>query len=163
VTNCPPTGGTGEERSFHFFVRFFVFKNYFLQHSNLWFLSKNFIIIRCENASARTCAKPQECEQIGNQTMGASKHLSNENSNEGSKTYIEFNSSEENQRAAYRLASRGGQLREGIDDIDEFFAEMVPHVAKHLFEDDSIDLMEWMELDEDDLEEYREEVLESDD
>jgi hypothetical protein len=95
--------------------------------------------------------------------MGASKHLSNENSNEGSKTYIEFNSSEENQRAAYRLASRGGQLREGIDDIDEFFAEMVPHVAKHLFEDDSIDLMEWMELDEDDLEEYREEVLESDD
>ena len=95
--------------------------------------------------------------------MGASKHLSNENSNEGSKTYIEFNSSEENQRAAYRLASRGGQLREGIDDIDEFFAEMVPHVAKHLFEGDSIDLMEWMELDEDDLEEYKEEVLEAED
>ena len=95
--------------------------------------------------------------------MGASKHLSNENSNDGSKTYIEFNSSEENQRAAYRLASRGGQLREGVDDIDEFFAEMVPHVAKHLFEDDSIDLMEWMELNEDDLEEYKEEVLEAED
>ena len=95
--------------------------------------------------------------------MGASKHLSNENSNEGSKTYIEFNSSEENQRAAYRLASRGGQLREGVDDIDEFFAEMVPHVAKHLFESDSIDLMKWMELDEDDLEEYKEEVLEAED
>jgi hypothetical protein len=95
--------------------------------------------------------------------MGASKHLNNENSNEGSKTYIEFDSSEENQRAAYRLASRGGQLREGINDIDEFFAEMVPHVAKHLFEGDSIDLMDWMELDEEDLEEYREEVLEAED
>ncbi|MFC7027876.1 hypothetical protein ACFQJ5_10130 [Halomicroarcula sp. GCM10025324] len=95
--------------------------------------------------------------------MGASKHLSNEDSNEGSKTYIEFDSSEENQRAAYRLASRGGQLREGINDIDEFFAEMVPHVTKHLFEGDSIDLMDWMELDEEDLEEYREEVLEAED
>jgi hypothetical protein len=95
--------------------------------------------------------------------MGASKHLSNEDSSDGSKTYIEFDSSKETQRAAYRLASRGGQLREGIDDIDEFFAEMVPHVAKHLFEGDSIDLMDWMELDEDDLEEYREEVLEAED
>jgi hypothetical protein len=94
--------------------------------------------------------------------MGASKHLSGENSDEGSKTYVEFDSSEDDQRQAYRLASRGGKLREGIDDIDAFFAEMVPHVAKHLFESDSIDLMEWMELDEEDLEEYREEVLESD-
>ena len=93
--------------------------------------------------------------------MGASKHLSNEDSNDGSKTYIEFNSSEESQRPAYRLASRGGQLREGLNDLDEFFAEMVPHVAKHLFENDSIPLMEWMELDEEDLEEYREEVLEA--
>lgn len=95
--------------------------------------------------------------------MGASKHLSNENSNDGSKTYIEFDSSEDDQRQAYRLASRGGKLREGIDDIDSFFAEMVPHVAKHLFEGDSIDLMEWMELDEDDLEEYREEIIEAED
>jgi hypothetical protein len=93
--------------------------------------------------------------------MGASKHLSNEKNSDGSKTYIEFDSSEESQRAAYRLASRGGQLREGINDIDEFFAEMVPHVATHLFQGDSIDLMEWMELDEQDLEEYREEVLEA--
>jgi hypothetical protein len=93
--------------------------------------------------------------------MGASKHLSKDDSSDGSKTYVEFDSSEENQRAAYRLCSRGGQLREGINDIDEFFAEMVPHVAKHLFEGDSIDLMEWMELDEEDLETYREEVLDS--
>ena len=92
--------------------------------------------------------------------MGASKHLSNEDSNDGSKTYIEFNSSEESQRPAYRLCSRGGQLREGVNDIDEFFAELVPHVTKHLFKGDSIDLMEWMELNEDDLEEYREVVLE---
>ena len=95
--------------------------------------------------------------------MGASKHLSNENSDDGSKTYVEFDSSEETQREAYRLCSRGGQLREGVNDIDEFFAEMVPHVATHLFKGDSIDLMEWMELDEEDLETYRDEVLDSED
>ena len=95
--------------------------------------------------------------------MGASKHLSNEDSNEGSKTYIEFDSSEDSQRQAYRLCSRGGKLREGLDDLDEFFAELVPHVAKHLFEGDSVDLMDWMELHGDDLEEYREEVLEAED
>ena len=95
--------------------------------------------------------------------MGASKHLTNEDSSDGSKTYIEFNSSEDSQRQAYRLCSWGGTLREGLENLDEFFAELVPHVAKHLFEGESIDLMEWMELDEDDLEQYREEVLESDD
>lgn len=95
--------------------------------------------------------------------MGASKHLSNEDGSDGSKTYVEFDSSIESQRAAYRLCSRGGQLREGINDIDEFFAEMVPHVATHLFQSDSIGLMEWMELSEEDLEEYRDEVLEAED
>ena len=95
--------------------------------------------------------------------MGASKHLSNEDSSDGSKTYIEMDSSVESQRAAYRLCSRGGKLREGLDDLDVFFAELVPHVATHLFEGDSVDLMEWMELDEDDLEEYKEEVLEAED
>lgn len=95
--------------------------------------------------------------------MGASKHLSNEDGSDGSKTYVEFDSSIESQRAAYRLCSRGGQLREGINDIDEFFAEMVPQVAKHLFEGDTIPLMEWMELSEEDLEEYRDEVLEAED
>jgi len=93
--------------------------------------------------------------------MGASKHLSNDDSSDGSKTYVEFDSSEESQRAAYRLCSRGGQLREGVESIDAFFAEMVPHVAKHLFESDSIALMEWMELDEEDLETYRDEVLDA--
>lgn len=93
--------------------------------------------------------------------MGASEHLSNEDSSEGSSTYVQFDSSKESQRASYRLCSRGGKLREGVEDIDEFFAEMVPHVAKHLFEGDSTDLMAWMELDEEDLEAYREEVLES--
>ena len=95
--------------------------------------------------------------------MGASKHLSNDDSSDGSKTYVEFDSAEETQREAYRLCSRGGQLREGVNDIDEFFAEMVPHVATHLFKGDSLDLMEWMELDEEDLEAYREEVLDSED
>ena len=91
--------------------------------------------------------------------MGASKHLSNDDSSDGSKTYVEFDSSEESQRPAYRLCSRGGQLREGVNDIDEFFAEMVPQIAKHLFEGDSSDLMAWMELDEDDWEAYAEEHL----
>lgn len=91
--------------------------------------------------------------------MGASEHLSNDDGNDGSKTYVEFDSAEETQREAYRLCSRGGQLREGVNDIDEFFAEMVPHVAKHLFEGDSSDLMAWMELDEDDWEAYAEEHL----
>ena len=95
--------------------------------------------------------------------MGASKHLSNEDSSDGSKTYVEFDSSLDSQRQAYRLCSRGGKLREGLDDLDEFFSELVPHVATHLFEGDSVDLMEWMELDEDDLEEYREEILEAED
>jgi hypothetical protein len=95
--------------------------------------------------------------------MGASQHLSDEDSSDGSKTYVEFDSSEQSQRAAYRLCSRGGKLREGLDDMDEFFAEMVPHVAKHLFEGDSIDLMEWMELDEDDLDDYKETVLKAED
>lgn len=54
-------------------------------------------------------------------------------------------------------------MREGLNDLDEFFAELVPHIASHLFKGDSIDLMEWMELDEDDLEEYREEILEAED
>lgn len=95
--------------------------------------------------------------------MGASKHLSNEDSSDGSKTYVEFDSSLESQRQAYRLCSRGGKLREGLDDLDEFFSELVPHVATHLFEGDSVNLMEWMELDEGDLEEYKEEVLEAED
>jgi hypothetical protein len=95
--------------------------------------------------------------------MRASKHLSNENSSDGSKTYVEFDSSEESHRPAYRLCSRGGQIREGVNDIDDLFAEMVPHVAKYFFESDSIALMEWMELDEEDLEEYKGDVLEAED
>jgi hypothetical protein len=95
--------------------------------------------------------------------MSASDYLKEDDSSEGSKTYLEFQSDEKSQREAYRLCSRGGQLREGVEDIDEFAAAMIPHVAKHLFEGDSIDLMKWMELDEEDLEKYREEVLESDD
>ena len=94
--------------------------------------------------------------------MSASDFLKDDQNSEGSKTYIEFQSDEESQREAYRLCSRGGKLREGIEDIDDFFGAMIPHVAKHLFESDSTELMKWMELDEEDLEEYRKEVLEAD-
>jgi hypothetical protein len=94
--------------------------------------------------------------------MSASDFIKNDSSSDGSKTYVEFHSDEDSQREAYRLCSRGGQLREGVESIDEFFASMIPKVAKHIFEGDSIELMEWMELTEEDLEEYKEEVLEAD-
>lgn len=79
-----------------------------------------------------------------------------------SKTYIEFQSdASEAQRKAYRLASRGGQIRQGVEDIDELYALLTPKLADVLFEDDPIEMMEWLELDEDDWEEYKEEVLEA--
>jgi hypothetical protein len=94
--------------------------------------------------------------------MSAKDYLKDGTDSEGSKTYIEFQSDEDSQREAYRLCSRGGQLREGVEEIDEFFAAMVPKVASHLFDGDSVELMEWMGITEEDIEEYREEVLESD-
>lgn len=82
----------------------------------------------------------------------------------GSKTYIEFNSDgSEAQRKAYRLASRGGRLREGIEDIDELYARLTPLLAEFLFEDDPSRLLEWLELDEEAWEHYQENVLENDD
>lgn len=93
--------------------------------------------------------------------MRASDFVKDEEDNDGSKTYIELRSDEEAQREAYRLVSRGGRLRQNLSDVDSFFGQLIPHLAKHLFEGDSIDLMEWMELDEEDLEAYREEVLEA--
>lgn len=78
-----------------------------------------------------------------------------------SKTYIEFTSDgSEAQREAYRLVSRGGRLREGVEDIDELYARLTPLLADVLFEDDPAGLMEWLELDEDDWEAYAEEHLE---
>jgi hypothetical protein len=105
--------------------------------------------------------KSKDYGQIKGKIMNASDFIKNDSSSDGSKTYVEFQSDEDSQREAYRLCSRGGQLREGVEDIDEFFAAMIPKVAKHIFESDSIELMEWMELTEEDLEEYKEEVLEA--
>jgi len=74
---------------------------------------------------------------------------------EGSKTYIEFQSDgTEAQCQAYRLASRGGRLREGVEDIDEVYAQLTPLLSEVLFEDDPSGLMEWIELDEDDWKAY---------
>jgi len=53
-------------------------------------------------------------------------------------------------------------MREGLNNQDEFFAELIPHVVSHLFDSSSVDLMRWMDITEEDIEEYREEVLESD-
>ena len=78
-----------------------------------------------------------------------------DDSGNGSKTYVEFNSDgSDAQREAYRLASRGGRVREGVEDIDELYAKLTPLLADVLFEDDPTGLMEWLELDEDDWKAY---------
>jgi hypothetical protein len=92
--------------------------------------------------------------------MGASDYLKDDENREASKTYIEFQSDEEGQRDAYRLVSRGGQIREGVEDMGDFFGGLIPPLAKHLFEGDSVELMEWLELDEEDWEEYQEQKSE---
>ncbi|WP_259517413.1 hypothetical protein [Halanaeroarchaeum sp. HSR-CO] len=72
-----------------------------------------------------------------------------------SKTYIEFNSDgSDTQREAYQLVRRGGRIREGVEDVDELYAQLTPHLAAVLFEDDATGIMEWLELDEDDWEAY---------
>ena len=93
--------------------------------------------------------------------MGASDYLKDDENREASKTYIEFDSSEEGQRDAYRLVSRGGKIREGVDDMGDFFGSMIPPLAKHLFEGDSVALMEWLELDEEDWEAYQDSLQDS--
>lgn len=77
----------------------------------------------------------------------------------GSKTYVEFysDSDSEAEREAYRLISRGGRLREGVEDINELYAQLAPMLADVLFDDDPVPLMEWLELDEDDWDDYTEE------
>jgi hypothetical protein len=44
--------------------------------------------------------------------------------------------------------------------MGDFFGSLIPPLAKHLFEDDSVALMEWLELDEDDWEAYQEQKSE---
>lgn len=76
----------------------------------------------------------------------------------GSKTYVEFNSDgSKAQREAYQLVRRGGQIREGVEDVDELYAKLTPLLADVLFEDDATGLMEWLELDGDDWEAYQDE------
>ncbi|UHQ98155.1 hypothetical protein HYG81_21510 (plasmid) [Natrinema zhouii] len=94
--------------------------------------------------------------------MSIHKHKKSTDDSGGSGTYIEFKSDEsEAQRTAYRLCSRGGKLRSGLEDIDETFAELAPLLAEVLFEEDPTNLMAWVEVDEDDIEAYREEHLET--
>lgn len=81
------------------------------------------------------------------------------NGESGSKTYVEFfsDSDSEAEREAYRLISRGGRLREGVEDINELYAELAPLLADVLFEDDPVPLMEWLKIDEDDWDRYQDE------
>lgn len=72
-----------------------------------------------------------------------------------SKTYIEFNSDgSEAQREAYQLVRRGGSIREGVEDVDELYAQLTPHLADLLFDGDAQGILEWLDLDEDDWEAY---------
>lgn len=88
---------------------------------------------------------------------------SDEDDGGSSSTYVEFTSdASEAQRTAYRLCSRGGKLRNALDDIDETAAELMPLLADVLFEDDPTGLTAWVEVDEADIEAYREEHLEAD-
>ena len=41
-----------------------------------------------------------------------------------------------------------------MEDVDELYAQLTPLLAKVLFEDDPVPLMEWLELDSDDWEGY---------
>lgn len=92
--------------------------------------------------------------------MGLRDHKKDDEESGGSGTYLQFESDKsEAQRKAYRLCSRGGQLREGLDDIDETFAELAPLLADILFEDEPSGLLEWLELGEEDWEAYAEEHL----
>jgi len=74
-------------------------------------------------------------------------------STEGSKTYIEFSSDgTEAEQEAYNLVRRGGRIREGVEDVDELYAQLTQLLADVLFDDDPTGLIEWFELDADDLE-----------
>lgn len=92
-------------------------------------------------------------------TMSIHEFKKDDNGESGSKTYVEFysDSDSEAEREAYRLISRGGRLREGVEDINELYAELAPLLADVLFEDDPVPLMEWLEIDEDDWERYQDE------
>lgn len=79
----------------------------------------------------------------------------NDDQSNGSKTYIEFESDgSEAQQAAYDLVRRGGRIREGVEDVDELYAQLTSLLADVLFDDDATRLMEWLKLDEDDWEAY---------
>lgn len=79
-----------------------------------------------------------------------------DNSQGASKTYIEFNSDgSEAEQEAYDLVRRGGRIREGVEDVDELYAELTPLLDEVLFEGDPSGLMEWLELDADDWEAYQ--------
>ena len=75
----------------------------------------------------------------------------NDNDGKASKTYIEFASDgSEAQQEAYDLVRRGGRIREGVEDVDELYAQLTPLLADVLFEDDASGLLEWLEIDEED-------------
>lgn len=84
--------------------------------------------------------------------MGIQDLKSNDDSTEGSKTYIEFQSDgSEAEREAYDLVRRGGRIREGVEDVDQLYAELTPHLADILFEDDPTGIIEWLEISKEDV------------
>jgi hypothetical protein len=81
----------------------------------------------------------------------------NDDVSDGKTTHIKFASDSESeaQREAYRIASRGGRIRERVEDVNELYAQLTPLLASVLFEDDPVPLMDWLDLDEDDWDRYQ--------
>lgn len=77
----------------------------------------------------------------------------------GATTHIKFasDSDSEAQREAYKIVSRGGKIREGVEDVNELYAQLTPLLADVLFNEDPVPLMEWLSLDEDDWDRYQDE------
>lgn len=84
--------------------------------------------------------------------------LKAENSSTASKTYVEFHSDGTNaEQEAYELVRRGGRIREGVEDVNQLYAELTPLLADVLFDNDPSGVVEWLDLDADDLETFQSE------
>ena len=88
--------------------------------------------------------------------MGIHDLKTNDSTDGSSKTYIEFQSDgSDAEQEAYQLVRRGGRVREGVEDVDELYAELTPLLADVLFESNPVPLMKWLELDGDDWDAYQ--------
>ncbi|WP_232688578.1 hypothetical protein [Halobacterium zhouii] len=113
-------------------------------------MRQNYITIAFEECSARKNASVTE--------MSIQDLKANDGSADGSTTYIEFQSDgSDAAQEAYNLVRRGGSIREGVEDVNELYAQLTPLIADVLFDGDATGMMEWLDLDADDWEAYNDE------